>query len=190
MSTIELTATNIAFKEWGVICAALGSGKQTLILRKGGIHEGRTGFRVAHREFWLLPTQFHAAPEALVPEAQALFPEVTVRPGEFAIRQFAVVEEVLELHREEQALALQGLHLWSEETVKARFAYKQPGLFLLVTRIHQTQRELRVLETPHMAGCKSWVELPEAIDTLELTPVLSDDAFRHAVEAIHARLRQ
>ena len=46
----------IAFKEWAVVCAALASGQQSLILRKGGIHEGRDGFRVAHREFWLFPT--------------------------------------------------------------------------------------------------------------------------------------
>ncbi len=183
-----MTATNIAFKEWGVICAALAAGRQTLILRKGGIHEGRDGFRVAHREFWLLPTQFHAAPQALVPDASQYFPAAPVPAGEFTIGQLAVVVEVIELTAVEQALALAGLHLWSEETVRARFAYRRAGLFLLITRIYQTQRSLRVLETPHMAGCRSWVELPEAIDSLEVKPVLEDSVFRQAVNAIHARL--
>ena len=35
---------SIAFKEWAIICEALGAGVQSIILRKGGIHEGREGF--------------------------------------------------------------------------------------------------------------------------------------------------
>lgn len=34
----------IAFKEWDIVCKALEEGRQSLILRKGGIHEGREGF--------------------------------------------------------------------------------------------------------------------------------------------------
>ena len=52
------SANQFAFKEWAVVCAALATGQQSLILRKGGIHEGRDGFRVEHREFWLFPTVF------------------------------------------------------------------------------------------------------------------------------------
>ena len=48
-----------AFKEWAVICEALGSGRQSIILRKGGIHEGRGGFEFSHQEFALFPTRFH-----------------------------------------------------------------------------------------------------------------------------------
>ncbi|MDC0315120.1 DUF1802 family protein [bacterium] len=47
----------IAFKEWDVVCEALESGRQKLILRKGGIHEGREGFSFAHEEFVLFPTR-------------------------------------------------------------------------------------------------------------------------------------
>jgi len=68
--------SNIAFKEWAVLCAALGAGRQTIILRKGGIDEGREGFRVKHDEFWLLPTQFHQEPSQLTPDAQPLWRQV------------------------------------------------------------------------------------------------------------------
>jgi len=50
----------IAFKEWDVVCNAIGAGRQTVILRKGGIHEGREGFAWEHEEFVLFPTRFHA----------------------------------------------------------------------------------------------------------------------------------
>ena len=34
-------------------------GREQIILRKGGIHEGRGGFQVDQPEFWLFPTLFH-----------------------------------------------------------------------------------------------------------------------------------
>src|SRR5882762_532527 len=50
---------NIGFKEWTLVCDALGRGEQSIILRKGGIAEGRAGFRFQHPEFLLFPTLFH-----------------------------------------------------------------------------------------------------------------------------------
>ncbi len=47
---------SIAFKEWAIICDTLGSGAQSIILRKGGIHEGREGFSFKHPDFFLFPT--------------------------------------------------------------------------------------------------------------------------------------
>ncbi|MED5454303.1 MAG: DUF1802 family protein, partial [Verrucomicrobiota bacterium] len=35
-----------AFKEWAVVIDALGRGEQIIILRKGGIHEGKGGFQM------------------------------------------------------------------------------------------------------------------------------------------------
>jgi hypothetical protein len=53
----------IGFKEWQVVCDALADGTQSIILRKGGIHEGRQGFSFAHDSFFLFPTRFHAQAE-------------------------------------------------------------------------------------------------------------------------------
>ena len=50
---------SIGFKEWSLVCNALGHGTQSVILRKGGIAEGREGFSFRHREFFLFPTFFH-----------------------------------------------------------------------------------------------------------------------------------
>jgi hypothetical protein len=51
----HLSAMSIGFKEWTLICEALGNGSQSIILRKGGIAEGRAGFRFQHDEFFLFP---------------------------------------------------------------------------------------------------------------------------------------
>ena len=55
------TTNNVAFKEWAVVCAALASGRQTIILRKGGMEEGRDGFRVEHGALVLVQPNGYAA---------------------------------------------------------------------------------------------------------------------------------
>ena len=54
---------SVAFKEWAIVCEALGRGRQSIILRKGRIAEGRGGFSFRHREFFLFPTFCHEQPE-------------------------------------------------------------------------------------------------------------------------------
>src|SRR4026208_1955968 len=60
----------IAFKEWAVVVDALGTGEQIVILRKGGISEGRGGFQVEHPSFLLFPTLFHQQRESVISSAQ------------------------------------------------------------------------------------------------------------------------
>ncbi len=190
MTAPQLATNAIAFKEWAVVCEALARGRQTLILRKGGIHEGRTGFRVSHQEFWLLPTHFHAGADALTPEAADLFAPAAehYRENQFHIAHYAVVCEVLELTSEADALALEGLHLWSTATVRERFHYKRPGLFALIVRIFTAPQATAIDDTPSIAGCRSWVELPAPLATTALTPALDDASFAEQVAAINQRL--
>ena len=64
----------IAFKEWSLVCEALGGGEQSVILRKGGIAEGKSGFGFEHGEFYLFPTWFHGQIDK-VRKADAVLPE-------------------------------------------------------------------------------------------------------------------
>ena len=48
-----------AFKEWAVICRALITGRQDIILRKGGIVEPGGSFQLLADEFYLFPTFVH-----------------------------------------------------------------------------------------------------------------------------------
>jgi hypothetical protein len=65
-----------AFKEWAVVVDALLRGEQILILRKGGLREGRGGFQIEHSEFLLFPTLFHQQRESVIPTAQARYDEL------------------------------------------------------------------------------------------------------------------
>ena len=48
-----------SLKEWSSVIDALGRGEHILLIRKGGIAEGRDGFRFKHPDFLLFPTLFH-----------------------------------------------------------------------------------------------------------------------------------
>lgn len=186
-----LASQSVAFKEWAVICSRLRSGQQTIILRKGGIHEGREGFRVSHSEFWLLPTQFHTQPDALRPELLADLQQVAREqppPGRLRLRDYARVVAVHELTELAQVERLAGLHGWSDETVANRFHYRQPGLFLLLVRIWTQPEPIEFDDSPEIAGCKSWVSLPTAFVTDQLQPVLSDAQFAVCRQQIADRL--
>ncbi len=169
-----------AFKEWAVICRALALGRQSIILRKGGIAEVGGSFRVEHQRFWLYPTFVHQQRDGIVADAQDLLVQAEAeRPPEHQVRlsHFAEVAAIFDIPDLQSALSLEGLHLWSRSTVEARFAYRRPGLSALAVRIYRASTPVVVTETPEYAGCRSWVDLANALSTEGATPILDDGAF-------------
>ena len=61
-----------AFKEWAVICRAITTGRQDIILRKGGIVEPGGSFQLLAESFLLFPTFVHQSKEHLIPTALVL----------------------------------------------------------------------------------------------------------------------
>jgi hypothetical protein len=182
-----IRTNHIAFKEWAAVCASLDEGRQSLILRKGGIHEGDRGFQVEHDEFWLFPTYEHEQAEALIDEARPLLQRVErERPAADIIRlsNYAVVEDVIQIRDPIVLPSLAGLHIWSHRTVDQRFHYKRPGLMALIVRVYRLGTPIDLPNSPHFAGCRSWVELPNALSTAGLEPVFDDASFSRQRAAI------
>lgn len=170
-----------AFKEWAVVCRALAEGRQAIILRKGGIAETAGEFQPEHQRFWLYPTYVHQQRDGIKPEALPLLEQVEAdRPPHGIIRltHFAEVPGTYQVHDLVPVLLLNHLHIWSEETVRKRFAYRHPGLYVLPVRVYRAAQAIDVIETPHYAGCRSWVELEQDLPTEGAMPVLDDDSFR------------
>jgi hypothetical protein len=181
-----------AFKEWAVICRALGEGRQALVLRKGGVAEDGGTFRVEQTRFWLYPTYAHQQAGALSLEGQALLSQVEADrtpPGVVRLTHWAEVDGVFHLHNLVAALKLGELHLWTSETVQSRFAYRAPGLYALPLRVWRAPQAVELPETPHYAGCKSWVELERDLPTEGSTPVLDDGAFRALMVTLETLLQ-
>jgi hypothetical protein len=179
-----------AFKEWHVIVEALGAGEQILILRKGGIAEGRGGFQIGASRFWLFPTRFHqqlektkpaaarfAALPALSSDAPAVLPAGS-SPHHLELRYFADIAHTAFLTDWAAVTRLDPHHLWTEATIRERFDWSKPaGVHALVVRVHKLATPVSLPLTPDMGGCKSWIDLPCAFDAQPSAPVLSDAAF-------------
>lgn len=169
-----------AFKEWSVICKALGEGRQALILRKGGIAESAGDFTVDHMRFWLYPTYVHQQRQGIKQEAIPLLEQAEAEKpsgGIVRLSHFAEVAGVYHVHDLPSVLILTHLYLWSEETVRMRFAYRTPGLYVLPVRVYRAREVFDVPETAAYAGCRSWVELERALPTEGAVPVVDDDTF-------------
>jgi hypothetical protein len=180
-----------AFKEWAVICRALAEGRQALILRKGGIAEASDEFRLEHTRFWLYPTYAHQQRKGVRPEALPLLEQVeSDRPpaGIIRLAHFAEVAGVYHALDVVGALKLAGLHLWSNETVEARFFYRQPGLYVLPVRVYRAPQVFELPDAAYYAGCRSWVELERELPTESATPVLDDGAFRELLHTLDVLL--
>jgi hypothetical protein len=163
----------MAFKEWALVCEALGSGRQSLILRKGGIAEGRAGFAFQHEEFFLFPTWFHEQLERTTlpqetPVPQALDEEIEIAYAA-TVEWTRLVTDLNIVHR------LRDLHVWRDEIVEERFRYDEsPGLHVAFVRIYRLEPPFRLQMEKKYGGCRSWVELPEAEDHA-LVSVISDE---------------
>lgn len=178
---------SIAFKEWAIICDTLGSGGQSIILRKGGIHEGRDGFSFKHPEFFLFPTLFH---EQI---ARTSLPAATPIPGgpsgEILIRVLARVEWTATITNLETALAIEPFHVWNQEVVRERFHYDEaPGLHLAFLRVFRCEPAWAFPDEPKYGGCRSWVTIPDAPGDMRLIPVLAEEEHCRRSEALKAEL--
>jgi hypothetical protein len=171
----------VAFKEWAVIVDALGRGRQILILRKGGLREGRAGFQMDQPEFLLFPTHYHQQRESVLPEAQVPYDEKTpdlTAPPTLCLEFFARVISWHALESLEAANRLRGQHIWRDEVIAERFAWgKTKNIFALAVRVFRLRQRAELLMQPSYEGCKSWIELETDIPTEGAQPVLSEDQF-------------
>jgi hypothetical protein len=170
-----------AFKEWAIIVDALKTGRQILIFRKGGISEGRGGFRVEHPAFWFFPTFFHQQREAVIEEAQERYDQIAPTfppPTIVRLECFAQVVAAHSLHSLAQAQQLRGQHIWRDEVIAERFEWgKSKAIHVLALRTFHLPKPIELPMEKAYGGCKSWIDLPAGLSDLGAEPALSAEAF-------------
>jgi hypothetical protein len=180
---------NAGFKEWTLICDALGRGEQSIILRKGGIAEGRAGFRFLHEEFLLFPTLFHEQASKLKVPADTPLPAARGN-GQLEIRYGARVDWTEDVSDWEKVQRLAPFHLWQEAEIAKRFRQDDaPMVTLAFVRVLRLSEPFVFADSPRYGGCRSWVQLPPLPETIERVPVLDDTTHEDRVREIRAALR-
>lgn len=151
-----------AFKEWAAICRALACGRQDVILRKGGIDEAGTGFRLEQSEFLLLPTFLHQSADSLIPSAADLLDGIEAErppPGTVVFTHAARVLQAWRIGTLADLAAFRHRHVWSDAVVMERFHRWQDELHVLAVAVHPLPRPLSVPWHEEYGGCRSWISL-------------------------------
>jgi hypothetical protein len=162
---------SFAFKEWALVCASMLRGETSLIFRKGGIAEGRDGFRFQHDRFFLFPTFFHEQMDRLRVDVPIPQPD----PDHVTFSAYVRVEFTLWIDNLSLLEPLSGLHILKPEVLEQRFAYDDPkGLHLAMIRVFRITPHWSLPFQKSFGGCRSWVELPEAPAELSFAPVIGD----------------
>ena len=174
-------------KEWAIVCEAMGRGEQSIILRKGGIAEGRAGFAFRHSEFFLFPTFFHEQIDKIRGNGREIPKE---REGQIEIRFFARLIAASHITSWEAAAPLESLHILQPSVVRERFDYdKAPGLHVAMVRVFRLAPAWSFQDSSRYGGCRSWVTLPECPAETRLEPVLTEAEHGERLEKFHALTR-
>ena len=171
-----------AFKEWEGIVEALGHGAQIIILRKGGIAEGRAGFTPRHPKFWLFPTRYHQQWEKSKPGLSRFASPTSEAVKEITLQYLAEVTDAVYLDSWTQVARLDNAHFWGKEILRERFEYKdrpgmEAGLHLLIVRVSRISLPHQLAPSSAYDGCKSWIEVPADWTQDISAPVVRDEEF-------------
>ena len=164
MISIDSEWQPVAFQEWQLVVDAILAGEQSVILRKGGIAEGKAGFQWQHDRFFLFPTRFHQQEEQV--ETHADGRARTIRPvgvEEGQVRFPAFVETIAtrRVTSWEEVEALAPFHIWKEATIRERFEWgDEPGIFCAVIRSWRLSDPWVLEDRKSFGGCRSWIDLP------------------------------
>lgn len=183
------TSTQIALKDWAVTIEALGSGKQILLMRKGGIREETRHFELQSDEFFLYPAYEHQKEELLKPEFQGEVAKTlqywSKDDQTTTIKYYAKLYEDIEVMDEDALHRIAPTHIWTDQFATERLKWKKKlPLHLLLVRVYQLDQPVEVEIRPEYNSCKSWHSLPDDLSSLSAKPVLSDEKFMAQVNKV------
>ena len=185
---VERIQCSAALKEWAVAIEALGTGRQTLVIRKGGIREDENRFEVRFPEFLLFPSFEHQQRELLRPEhADALGHTLEHEPSQewLTFAHFARVHRAFPVAEATELEALGPHHIWTQEYAEKRLRWRpRQALTAMVLRVYALPEPKRVPVRPEYAGCRSWLQLLDTVTLDGMTPALSDEAFALEAKAV------
>jgi hypothetical protein len=177
--------TQPALKEWSAAVHAMLDGRQTVLLRKGGIHEKR--FTLDSPHFVFFPTVAHSHAQRVRPEHRDLLASAAAdsTETEIVLRAGAKIVAAVEVNRPERLNDLAPLHIWAAESGQNGRVDFRPKhrLTVLVVQVSPLAQPERIARMPEYAGCTSWVPLP--VNPMWSTPVHDDSTLRDI--AAHVR---
>jgi hypothetical protein len=185
-----LDSPSHTLKEWAVTVRALERGDTALVVRKGGIRE--KAFAVPKTRFLLLPGYEHQRPELIKPEFRHIMDEIPdlTDDGPLRFSSFAEVEGAFEISEADDLARLNDHHMWTHEYAESRFKWRpKKPLTVLVLRTYVLPETVELPYREGYGGCKSWIELEDAVSVEGARPALSDAEFEDLISPALGVLR-
>lgn len=160
-------------KEWSSIVAALESGEQCVLLRKGGILDTPSGFHIQSRRFWLYPTWEHQSIQNIRDAFRHHLEQARPVEGTNTISSYAEVVGEADVDSDDIIQNLESFHIWSREYVDTRRRWQpQRPLKAILLKVFKSQ-PVTIPVLDEYAGCRSWLEAEQEINGG--VPVLGDN---------------
>jgi hypothetical protein len=158
----------LALKEWACIVDALGKGKQSLTIRKGGIAEDTNQFTVKGNEFLLYPTLFHQAETFIKPQWQPFLKHQSFHPtaDKVVIKYFAKVADVRTITDYNQLKKLSPFHAWTDAFIEEKFNRWNKSVEVLILQIFALGAAQEIEILPTYGGCNSWIDIQTPIECI------------------------
>ncbi len=170
------------------MCRALEEGRQSVLLRKGGIIEETRDFALVERRFLLFPTYEHQDEGSVQDPYRAWFRETLgARPSGDVVRisAWAEVTDLFLTHDLDRLLQLAPFYAWSEDYIRMRMAYKpRKPMNVVVVRTSVLPQPIDLPALEHFAGCKSWVPLDSAIPLEGSSSAIGEEEHLSRVQAV------
>ena len=177
-----LSSTHIALKEWAVVCDSLLSGRQIVLLRKGGILEQRgKGFQIEHEQFFLYPNTEHQSREQLKAEFHERlggYGPPARESGKIVIAGYGRVVDIVKTADAARLRALEPFTVWTQALFDMRINYKpEKPNYVVTVRAYKLPQAVDVPYHSDYGGCHSWVPMKQELSMSHAMPVLSDMEF-------------
>lgn len=151
-----------ALKEWSAAIHALLDGRQTIMLRKGGVGEKR--FVLEANDFLLFPTVAHSHADRVRIECRDLLAasESDSTDSQITIRAAAKVIAAVEVKQPERLPEIEDLHIWTAASVREDRVDFRPRhqLTAVIVQVSPLIEPIQRDRGPWCAGCTSWVNIP------------------------------
>ncbi|MBF8302825.1 MAG: hypothetical protein HW396_1106 [Candidatus Dadabacteria bacterium] len=189
-----ISKSNIALKERAVTIKALDEGIQTILFRKGGIHEEGREFRIEYDRFLLYPTYEHQREESLKDkfrkELYTILHDLN-DTNTLKIRNWATISHIAEITQMAQINALSPYYIWNNDYLYERLKWRpRKPLYMLFLKVYRLLEPKTIEIIPEYSGCKSWANIREEFSLVESRSVLNDHEFNQKLEMIKATLQK
>lgn len=162
-----------ALKEWSSVIHALDTGKQVVLIRKGGIADATFG--VEAPRFYLYPTYFHQG------EGEAR-PRVTITHWCEVVRTWTVRDA-------EQLARLECVVAMPRDTLETRYRFRpDQALHVIGVMAFRLPTPGEVVFKDEYAGCRSWISIDEELDIDGSQPVLPPVELAAMIDSVDAML--